>query len=93
MPVRYHIKPEWDEANGLPIHTWYIYQDASKINKQFKQDIEKRLDEEIQRVNRHYAIRRETNALQQLRIHFSDEFSHLEHKQKTSAQSKIGLFI
>lgn len=49
-------------ANDIPIHHWYI-QFNQPVHPDSFQKISRFIDEQLQEMNRHYAIRRETKAL------------------------------
>ncbi len=75
----------------IPLHRWFI-QFTQPVHSQTLQKMSKFIDEKLQQINRHYAIRRETDALGAPEIHSitqSDINRWLESQGKNKAQGKL----
>ena len=92
-----HIQSSWTEDPKTPFHHWLFVVDGNDIIEKMSlesEQIAKKIDDELISINRHYAIRRETLALEKPQLSF---ISYLEYeimlKSLEKAQSKLGLFI
>lgn len=87
------IAPRINPSSGKPVHCWFIIS-SSKITD--KEKLKEKVDNEICKLNRHYAIRRETDTLEIPEFLFiqPESFNRWWMSQKKAkAQSKIPNFI
>ncbi len=78
---------------GIPVHHWFIISDFAKEDTGA---VHTEIDEELCRINRHFAIRRETGALEAPRLAFirPDRFHEwFFNKLKSRAQTKLPNFL
>lgn len=92
-----HIQSCWTEDPKTPYHNWiFVVNEIDKLEqvRHEKEIIARMIDNELNTINRHYAIRRETLALERPQISFIT-FKEYENvlKSLNKAQSKLGLFI
>ncbi len=77
--------------NDIPLHRWFV-QFTQPVHTQTLQKMSRVIDEKLQKINRHYAIRRETNALaapEIITITQADINRWLEAQGKNKAQGKL----
>lgn len=92
-----HVQSCWKDDPKIPYHHWiFVVNEIDKLEQvcQEKETIARMIDNELNTINRHYAIRRETLALERPQISFIT-FNEYENMLKglNKAQSKLGLFI
>lgn len=85
------ITSKLDSERHIPRHHWFV-QFIEPIHRQTLNRMEKSIDQHLQSINRHYAIRRETNALASpiLRDITQEQINHwLKDHDKDKAQGKL----
>lgn len=85
------IAPILEGKDSVPYHRWFV-QFMEPIHTDTLKKIAAKIDEQLQQINRHYAIRRESNALgapQVKSITQSDINAWMEHNGKAKAQGKL----
>jgi len=92
-----HVQSCWTSDPKIPYHTWiFVLRDESFKETYTTQSevFSKEIDKHLKSLNRHYAIRRETMAMQIPEIRFItlNEYDAML-RQLKRAQSKLGLFI
>jgi hypothetical protein len=92
-----HIQSSWKSDPKTPYHHWiFVLNEIDRLEYlcQEKETIARTIDDELISMNRHYAIRRETLAIERPQISFIT-FNEYENMLKglNRAQSKLGLFI
>ncbi len=92
-----HIRPSWEGTPPLPFHEWmFVVAEAapSQSLHDISSNIAHDIDRQLQLINRHYAIRRDTQAMRSptVRIIGTDAYDTMI-RSLPNSQSKLGLFI
>lgn len=85
------ISPVMQSENEVPFHRWFV-RFAEPVHTDTLQKIARMIDEELQKMNRHYAIRRESEALgaPQVRSVTQTQINQwMERNNKANAQGKL----
>lgn len=80
-----------ENEQSIPHHSWFI-QTYETLHRDTLDRLGQNIDKRLQKINRHYAIRRETNALGQPHIYSIDQQQinyWLEDQGKQKAQGKL----
>lgn len=85
------IAPILKDKNAIPHHRWFV-QFTEPVHSQTLKRIATHIDNKLQQINRHYAIRRESNALatpEVKSITQTDIHAWMERNGKAKAQGKL----
>lgn len=85
------IGAQLENERSIPYHSWFV-QTYETIHRDTLDHLGKRIDKQLQEMNRHYGIRRETDALGEPQIYSIDQQQinyWLEDHNKQKAQGKL----
>jgi hypothetical protein len=92
-----HVCPTWSGIPNLPAHEWIIVFDNPELRSSLTLKsiiLANEIDHHLRSINRHYAIRRETKAMELPLLHIIglDEYEDII-RELPQSQSKLGMFL